>query len=270
GGAEVVDEAVRVVGEDHALGVSPGGQGGDRLDPFGTRVEQVQPETVHAEQDPGVGQFGQVVQVVAVARVPDHHLGQVHAFLAEDPQRDPAGLVRPGGVHGDGRAGLDVRPGDGAGDALDAGAGLGGLQGELEEGGLDPGADDALGDVAGEVGDHRLGHVDEQAGTAVGVLLREFLVHVQAGRDHDVDRRLRRDPLRPRDVAAQPPYGRVDDRRYPLGGHGVELVDGAGDHRLLVPPVAAVVLHVLGGEHEEVLVHQGLAEVAQVDRPANG
>jgi hypothetical protein len=70
--------------------------------------------------------------------VPDHHLGQVHALLAEDPHRDPAGLVRARGVHGDGRAGLDVGPGDGAGDALDAGAGLGGLQGELEEGGLDP------------------------------------------------------------------------------------------------------------------------------------
>jgi hypothetical protein len=96
--------------------------------------------------------------------VPDHHLGQVHALLAEEPHRVPAGLVRARGVHGDGRAGLDVRPGDSPGDPLDAGTGLGGLQGELEEGGLDPGAGDTLGDVAGEVGDHRLGDVDEQAG----------------------------------------------------------------------------------------------------------
>ena len=55
-----------------------------------------------------------------------------------------------------------------------------------------------------------------------------------------------------------------------LGVHGVELVDGPGDHGLLVPPVAAVVLHVLGGEHEDVLVHQGLAQVAQVDRAPHG
>ena len=181
-GAEVVDEAVRVVGQHHARGVAAGGQGDDRLDPFGRRVEQVKTEPVHPEQHSGVGQLGQVVQVVAVARVPDHHLGQVHPLLAEDPHRDPAGLVRAGGVHGDRRARLDVGAGDGAGDALHAGAGLGGLQRELEEGGLDPGVADALGDVPGEVGDHRLGDVDEQAGAAVGVLLRQFLVHVQAGR----------------------------------------------------------------------------------------
>ena len=30
--------------------------------------------------------------------------------------------------------------------------------------------------------------------------------------------------------------------------------------------VAAVVLHVLGREHEDVLVHEGLAQAAQVDR----
>jgi hypothetical protein len=92
----------------------------------------------------------------------------------------------------------------------------------------------------------------------------------KAGRDDDVDRRFRRDPLHPRDVTAESPHGGIDDRPDALGVHGVQLLDGARDHGLLVPPVAAVVLHVLGGEHEDVLVHQGLAQVAQVDRAPHG
>ena len=165
-----------------------------------------------------------------------------------------------------GRAGLQVRAGDRAGDPLDAGGQFGRLHGALEEGGLDTGVADALGDVAGEVGDHRLGHVDQQAGPAVRVLLGHLLVDVQAGRDDDVDRRL---PPRSAGCAGcSGPGPRPWGRRW-CGCpwvQGVQLGDGVRDPGLLVPPVAAVVLHVLGGEHEDMLVHQGLAQAAQVDR----
>ena len=56
----------------------------------------------------------------------------------------------------------------------------------------------------------------------------------------------------------------------PLAYTALSLSMASGDHGLLVPPVAAVVLHVLGGKHEDVLVHQGLAQVAQVDRAPHG
>jgi hypothetical protein len=50
---------------------------------------------------------------------------------------------------------------------------------------------------------------------------------------------------------------------------GIQLPDRVRDSRFLVPPVAAVILHVLGGDHEDVLMHQRLTETSQLDQAAN-
>jgi hypothetical protein len=95
----------------------------------------------------------------------------------------------------------------------------------------------------------------------------QFGVRVQAGGDDDVQVDLGRDALDARDVPAKPPHRGVDDGPDSLGPQRAQPLDGVGDPGFLVPPRAlAVVLHMFGGQHEDVLVHQRRAEVVHVDR----
>ena len=119
-------------------------------------------------------------------------------------------------MHRDRRPGLAVRARAGPQDALGPRRHPLVLDDALEERRLDPGAGDALGDVAGEVGDHRVDlEVDQQARAAELVLVGDRVVEVQPGRHDDVEVRLTGDPLDPRDVAAEAPHRRVDDRVDP-------------------------------------------------------
>jgi hypothetical protein len=203
--------------------------------------------------------------------VPEHDLGEVDALLPQDVDHRPSGLLTGRGVHGQRRAGLAVGCGLGPQDALDPGAHLGVLDRALQEGGPHPGAGDADRQVADEVVDHRLRPVEGGARAAQRVGERQVAVGVDAGRDDDVQVDLTGDLLHPGDVPAEADDRRVDDGGDALGPQRGQLLDRVGDPAPLVPPAAlAVVLHVLGGQHEDVLVHQGDAEVVDVDVPEHG
>ena len=147
-----------------------------------------------------------------------------------------------------------------------------GLDHALEERRLDPRAGDSVADVVGEVVDHRVTRqVEEQSGAAVLVLVRDLVVRVEAGGHDDVDVGLLGHPLHARDVAAEPPHRRIEDGVDAERLQFVELGDRVGHPLVLVPPVAfAVVLQVLGGEHEHVLVHERRPHVRGVDRATDG
>ena len=68
-----VDVAGRVLGEHHALGVAAPAHLHQRVRPGLERDLQVDPEPVHAEREPGVGQFREVVAVGGVAAVAEYH-----------------------------------------------------------------------------------------------------------------------------------------------------------------------------------------------------
>src|SRR5262249_23646212 len=122
-----------------------------------------------------------------------------------------------------------------------------------------------------EVGDHRLRDVDQQSRAANRVLVWHLVVLVHAGGHDDVEVDLLGDALDARDVAAEPPHRGVDDRADALGRQGVELLYRVGDPDLLMPPEAvAVVLLVLGGQDEDVFMHEGGAEVVDVNRSLDG
>ena len=112
--------------------------------------------------------------------------------------------------------------------------------------------------------------LEQQAGATVRVLVRQFDVRVQPGGHDDVQVDLFGDARDPGDVAAQSPDGRIDDGADALGVQGVEAGARVGDPGLLVPPEpVTVVLLMLGGQHEDVLVHKGRPEVGDIDRIAS-
>ena len=88
--------------------------------------------------------------------------------------------------------------------------------GAFQDGGLDPGVGDALGDVMDEHVDHRLFTVERCARPAVVEVEGHFVVGVEAGGCDDVDVRFRVDPLDTRDASTQADHGEVDDGVDPL------------------------------------------------------
>ena len=259
--------------EHDPVGVAALAQGGDGGHPVLGGVDDVEAEAVHAEDRAGVGQLHQVVEVVAVARVPDHDLGEVHALLAEDVDDRAPGVDRALGVHGERRARLAVRSGDGPQHPLHAGGEPGAVDGALQERRLHAGAADALGEVPDEQGDHRVGAlVQHRARPSVVELEGHVVVGVDARRHDDVEPRDPLvDPLDPGDVAPEPPHGRVGDGGDAAVGQLTELGDRVSDLLLLVPPVAGpVVLDVLGAEDEDVLVHQRASQPGDVDGASDG
>ena len=93
------------------------------------------------------------------------------------------------------------------------------------------------------------------------------VVGIDPGGDDDVEVDLSREFLDPRDVAPEADHGGVDDRveagLLELG----QLGDRVGDLSLLVPLVV-VLLHIRS-QNEDVLMHQGAAQVRRVNRTAS-
>jgi hypothetical protein len=99
---------------------------------------------------------------------------------------------------------------------------------------------------------------------------RHVVVGVEAGGHHDVQRHLCGDPLDARHVATQADHRGVDDGPHPGVVGLLQLLHGVGDPVVLAAPLRRVVLLHVGGEHEDVLVHQRDAEVGGVDGSPGG
>jgi len=138
-----------------------------------------------------------------------------------------------------------------------------GLDRALEETGLHAGVVDALAQLAHE---QRRDRVD----VAVGQEVRQREEGVDTARDDDVEVDRLVDPLDPRDVAAEPQPGRVDDSLDAGLADLRQPRDRVGDADLLVPVAgsvhAAVVPQRLGLHDQDVLVRQRRAELACIDR----
>ena len=101
--------------------------------------------------------------------------------------------------------------------------------GALEDSRLDSGVGDALLDVADEHVGHDLGAAELRAGTLVVEPEGYVVVGVQNRRDDDVQVGGRGNAGDPRDVAAQPDHGEVDDGVDAARLQLVEPIDGIGD-----------------------------------------
>ena len=271
-GVDPVDVARRVLREHHLLGVTPP----DHLEQGGRprfeRGVEVDAEPVHAEHESRICESGQVVAVGRVTAVTEHDPRWVDALLVtHHPFHLEPGLRAGVGVHGDRHTGREVGLGDSAHHPLDACCHALLVDSALQHPGPHPGAGDPFADVADEHLDHRLRQVGAEhsveRGAAIGEVSRRIVVGVDARRHHQLDRNLLHDPLDTRDVAAETDHGRVDDGANAGVVRRLEPLDCLRDPGVLVAPLLGVVgLHVRG-EDEDVLVHQGDAEVGGVHRP---
>ena len=114
------------------------------------------------------------------------------------------------------------------------------------------------------------GPSEQPARTLVVEAERDVVVGVKAGRHNDVQLGGRRHPGDPRDVAAQPDDGEVDDGVHTAGLQLVEPVDGVGHPLVLVAPGFGIVQRDFGGHDEHVLVHERDAEIGGIDGSASG
>jgi hypothetical protein len=264
------------VRQHHAVGVAAAAH----LDHgVGARLEGgvlVEAEPVHAQDEPGVGELGEMVAVGGVAAVPENGPGRLDAFLIAhhllDQGSGPGSRV---GVDGDRRPGALVGAGDGTHHSLDARRQPLMVDRALEHPGLDAGAGYAVGEVGDEHVDHRVRDLGAEHGVegrpAVGEEERDAVVGVEPGRHDDVElRHLLGDPLDTRDVPAEPDHRRVDDRFDTLHGEGAQLGDRVRDPLVLVAPFAGMVQLNVGGEDENVLVHVGPAEFGGVHGALDG
>ena len=99
---------------------------------------------------------------------------------------------------------------------------------------------------------------------------RHVVVGVEAGGDDDVDVGGRGDPRDAGDVTAEPDDRQVDDAVHAAGLELVEAVDRVGLSLVLVAPDVGMVVDDLGGQHEDVFMHQRHAEVGGVDGSSRG
>ncbi len=179
-----------------------------------------------------------------------------------------AGGVR---VDGDRRPGARVRPGHRVQHPLDARRQPLLVHGALEHPGPYPGPGDALGDVADEELCHLVaGRPPEgllDLGRPAPEVERHLVERVAAGRHDDVQLgHVLGDPLDPGQGSALPEHGDVDERADAGGRQGAQLGHRVHDPGVLVPPLVRVVLLYLGGEDEDVLVHQRAPEPGRRDR----
>ncbi len=248
--------AVGIVGEDHLVGVPALAHSCHRVDSVLEREINIDPEPVHSDIGAVRDEFLEVVEIGGVARVADHHPGQVDAFFGEDAlllEPAPGARVR---VRGDRHTGAAVRLRDGPQHPLDAGRHSRFVGGALEDRGLDPGVGDALLDVANEHVGHELGPVEYCARPAVVKVERYIVVGVQPSRHDDVQVGLGRDSGDPRNVATETYDREVDDGVDAAGLQFVQPGNRIGDAFGLVTPGFGIVLQDLGGHDEHVLVHQ--------------
>ncbi len=270
-----VDVASRVVGEDHAIRVTPATHLCHRVGPGLERGSHIDPEAIHPQNEPLIGQLGQVIDVRTVAAVTEHYAAGIHALLvAHELLHSQPGLAPGVRVHGDRRPGLTVgfgdrshHPGYAVGHPLV-------VDGALEEGGLHARTSNALSDVthehlnhrvrdirAGNSGERRPPVVEEEGNLVVGV--------ATGGGDYVQLGDLIGDLLYAGYVPAQADNGRVGDAPDTLSGERLEFGDGVHDAVFLPSPFLRIVLLHVGIEHEDVLVHVGPAELRRVDGPSH-
>ena len=125
-------------------------------------------------------------------------------------------------------------------------------------------------DIADEQLGHRFGAGEHRARSLEVEVHRHVVVGVDAGGDHDVEVGGRRDAGDPRDVAAEPDHGEVDEGVHATRFEFVEPRDGVGLAAGFVAPDRGIVLHHLGGQHEDVLMHERDAEIGCIDRSPCG
>ena len=117
---------------------------------------------------------------------------------------------------------------------------------------------------------HGLRAVEQRSRAAEVEVHRHVVVGVDAGGDDDVDVGGRGDAGDAGDVAAEPDHRQVDDAVHAAGLELAQAGDGVGLALGLVAPDLGIVVDDLGGQHEDVLVHQRHAEVGGVDRSSRG
>ncbi len=128
------------------------------------RVEVLDVEPVAAEARARVGDRAQVVEVVAVARVRDHHAPRIDPFPYERVESDETCLRRRVRVHHHRGVGLDGGGGDEREDARDVPYEPVAVDRALEERGPDAGVPDALAELVHEqIDDPVVGPVPEKA-----------------------------------------------------------------------------------------------------------
>ena len=136
----------------------------ERLDTVLVRVEVLDVEAVAAEARARVGDRAQVVEVVAVARVRDHHAPRVDPFPYERVESDETGLRRRVRVHHHRRVGFDGSGRDEREDARNVPHEPVAVDRALEKRGPDAGVPDALADLVHEqIHDPVVGPVPEKA-----------------------------------------------------------------------------------------------------------
>ena len=198
----------------------------------------------------------------------DHDPGQVNTLGFEDILLFEPPSHLGVGVGGDRHAGftmcLCTRPQG----SFDVGSDPRFIGRALDDGGLDAGVGNTVDDVANEVGGHRVDCA--RLGNPSQVIMGEFVEGIQPGCDHDVQVDLGCDPRYARDVAAKPDRGGIQNGVDPGLLEFVEPGDGVRNTNLLIAPLVWVVLLNLGGDHEDMFVHQNSAKVRGFDRPGRG
>ena len=179
------------------------------------------------------------------------------------------------GVHRDGNPSCEVGLGNSSHDPLDALGRSLVVNGALEHSGLDAGPGDALGDVANEEVDHGVGDVDTEhfANCRSTVVEEEWhrVVGVAASGHDDVEiRHACSDCGNAREVATEAHHRWVDDGRDSRSNERRQLGNGVVDPSVFVAPLFGVVLLHIWREHEDVLVHQGSAEVTYSNGSSSG
>ena len=165
------------------------------------------------------------------------------------------------GVSGNWNARFAMRLGDGAQDSLHTWRYARRIRGALQNPGLHSCVRDALADVAHEHFDHQLRTVEYGAGSTVMEVERDVVIGVNSCGDDDVERRSGCDALDARNVAAEADHGEIDHRLDAARGQFVHARGGFLNAALFRAPGLRIILHDLGGEHEDVFVHEGDTEV---------
>lgn len=197
--------------------------------------------------------------------MPDDNGAEVDALAAQDLLSGQAGLGMSAGVYGNRGSGAEVGLSHGAHDPLDAGGELV-LDRAFEEGRLDAGVGEALGELADEQVGHALGAAEQGAGPVVAEVVRHFRQCVEAGRDDDVEVDARVDRCDASNVTAEADDGRIDDRGHSRLCQRGQPGDRVVYAQLLVPVLRDALAQFLA-EDEDVFVHQDGAQITTATGP---
>jgi len=192
--------------------------------------------------------------------VADDHAAEVHAFLSEDGLLRLARAPRHPRVRGDGHAGHLLGPRARAEDVLDDRCHALGVRGALDDGGLDAGAADALGDVAHE-------EVSDFVHPVAGKIALRHPPH-PGGHNH-LHARATGHVHDQFDVAAEVHRGQVDDGTDTAGVEVRHLALGADEDARPIEEMRPVFVHARRAG-DDVLVHEGGTEGGGGNGPKRG